>query len=173
MISDKHNDELAVDRFALAMKVKLALSRTKGRGGWDDPEKCSMQELAAMLICSVFKGDPVDVANFAMMLYQRGDIGRELEQASSKYATDIARNGLKWKPISTAPKNGVELLLTVKSRAGIPRGILVGHYMAGGHCVEDHPPIAEGWYFWNGCMFDKAAEPVAWMPVPDAYKDSY
>lgn len=71
-----------------------------------------------------------------------------------------------WLPIETAPKDGSEVILMVKSRAGIAKGFLVGHYMEGGHCIEDHPPIDSGWYFWNGRMFDKASEPTHWMPLP-------
>lgn len=72
-----------------------------------------------------------------------------------------------WRSMSTAPKDGREVLLKVKYRAGIPGQCLVGHYMPGGYCIEDHPSIREGWYFWNGCMFDQAAEPTHWMPIPD------
>jgi hypothetical protein len=74
-------------------------------------------------------------------------------------------------PMETAPKDGSEVVLQVKLRAGIPGKYLVGHYMPGGHCIEDHPPIESGWYFWNGHMFDRAAEPVGWMPIPgEEYK---
>lgn len=69
-------------------------------------------------------------------------------------------------PMETAPKDGREVVLKVKLRAGTPGKYLVGHYMGGGHCIEDHPPIDAGWYFWNGRMFDRAAEPVGWMPIP-------
>jgi|SRR6187399_1543215 len=72
----------------------------------------------------------------------------------------------QWRPMSTAPRDGTEVILVVEKRAGIPHQQLVGHWMPGGHCIEDHPPIAEGWYFWNGCMFDKASKPLAWMPSP-------
>lgn len=75
-------------------------------------------------------------------------------------------NQSPWQPIETAPKDGREVVLAVKHRAGIKHGVLVGHYMPGGHCIEDHPPIAAGWYFWDGSMFDKAAEPTHWMPLP-------
>lgn len=75
-------------------------------------------------------------------------------------------NQSTWQPIETAPKDGREVVLAVKYRAGIPKGVLVGHYMQGGHCIEDHPPIAAGWYFWNGREFDLAAEPTHWMPLP-------
>lgn len=72
----------------------------------------------------------------------------------------------EWQPIETAPKDGREVVLAVAFRAGISKGVLVGHYMGGGHCIEDHPPIDAGWYFWNGCMFDEAAKPTHWMPLP-------
>ena len=73
-----------------------------------------------------------------------------------------------WRPIETAAKDGgKEVLLRVKMRAGIPGGLLVGHWMDGGFTVgDDHPAIAGGWYFWNGRMFDKASEPTHWMPLP-------
>lgn len=72
----EHPDDLAVDRFAAAMKSKMAESRAKGRRGWDDPAQCSVESLAALLIDHLIKGDPVDIGNFAMMLHQRGaDLG--------------------------------------------------------------------------------------------------
>lgn len=63
-----HPDDEAVDRFAIAMKEKLARKRDAGRCGWED---CSMIRLADMLVDHLDKGDPVDVANFAMMLFHR------------------------------------------------------------------------------------------------------
>jgi hypothetical protein len=71
-----------------------------------------------------------------------------------------------WRPMDTAPRNGTEILLRVKLRAGMSGCMLVGHFMQGGHCIEDHPPIPQGWYFWDGSMFDRAAEPEAWLPLP-------
>lgn len=69
-------------------------------------------------------------------------------------------------PMDSAPLDGTEVVLRVKARAGCRGKYLVGHYMPGGHCIDDHPPIAPGWYFWNGCEFDYAAEPEGWMPLP-------
>jgi hypothetical protein len=69
--------------------------------------------------------------------------------------------------MDSAPKDGSEVLLQVELRAGLRGKFLVGHYMPGGHCIEDHPPIEEGWYFWNGGMFDKASRPVGWLPISD------
>jgi hypothetical protein len=77
----------------------------------------------------------------------------------------------KWQPMKTAPRDGTEVLLVVERRAGIPHRMLVGHWMPGGHCIEDHPEIDEGWYFWNGCMFDKASKPKYWMPLPELPDD--
>lgn len=66
-----HPDDIAVDRFAAAMKAKLAKKRGEGRGGWDDPNACPLDRLQAMLADHVEKGDPVDVGNFAMMIWNR------------------------------------------------------------------------------------------------------
>lgn len=73
--AEQHSDDAAVDRFAAALKAKLARSRAKGRSGWDNPEACSSEDLARMLIEHLGKGNAgtfEDVATFAMMLHQRG-----------------------------------------------------------------------------------------------------
>lgn len=61
-------DEWAVDRFAAQMKAKLAETRAKGRSGWEDKKQCTEEDLSYCLRNCVEKGDPVDVANFCMML---------------------------------------------------------------------------------------------------------
>lgn len=66
-----HPDDIAVESFATAMREKLAKKRSEGRGGWEDPQQCSADELALYLVNHVTKGDPVDVANLAMMLFHR------------------------------------------------------------------------------------------------------
>lgn len=66
MSTAPHTDDIAVDRFAAAMKAKLAKKRADGRGGW---EMCPIGELRRMLHEHLNKGDPVDVANFCMMLW--------------------------------------------------------------------------------------------------------
>ena len=68
-----HSDDAAVDAFAWAMRDKMEESREKGRSGWDSPFQCSPERLAEMLIDHISKGDPVDVGNFAMMLFNRPD----------------------------------------------------------------------------------------------------
>lgn len=70
---EQHPDDAAVDRFAAAMKSKLANQRAKGYGGWDDPKQCPAGRLQNMLVDHIPKGDPVDVGNFAMMLFCRAE----------------------------------------------------------------------------------------------------
>ena len=85
----QHPDDAAVDRFAAAMKAKLAKSRAKGRGGWDDPNVCSVEFLAQLLVEHLGKGNTgtfEDVANFAMMLHQRGADPKVLAEAAAPQA---------------------------------------------------------------------------------------
>jgi len=77
-----HFDDHAVNRFAVAMKGKLAAKRLQGRGGWQEPD-VENGYLSRLLREHVDKGDPVDVANLAMMIHQRGErIGPENEGAT-------------------------------------------------------------------------------------------
>lgn len=71
--STAHPDNLAIDNFAQAMKEKMAKQRAKGYSGWESRSECSAESLRSMLIDHIKKGDPVDVGNFAMMLFNRGD----------------------------------------------------------------------------------------------------
>lgn len=68
---DRHPDDVAIDVFAQAMKNKMAQKREQGYSGWDIVDECTDEFLAKMLVDHVVKGDPVDVANFAMMLFAR------------------------------------------------------------------------------------------------------
>lgn len=71
--AEQHPDDMAVERFARVMQIKLAQKRTQGGGGWEDRSQCSNAMLSQMLREHVEKGDPVDVANLAMMIHQRGE----------------------------------------------------------------------------------------------------
>lgn len=70
-VPNTHQDDFAVDLFAAAMKSKMAAGRARGRSGWNDPMLCSGDSLRRLLAESIAKGDPVDVGNFAMMLFNR------------------------------------------------------------------------------------------------------
>ena len=87
----EHPDATAVGRFAAVMKAKLAQKRAEGRGGWEDKQECTSETLSAMLIACVRKGDPIDVANLAMMLHQRGEQINALEVDLFAQEQDVAR----------------------------------------------------------------------------------
>lgn len=69
---NQHPDDEAVDRFAAAMHAKMAQARAKGKEGWDDPERCDLGRLQALLHGAYLVDEWVDVANYAMMLWARG-----------------------------------------------------------------------------------------------------
>lgn len=64
-------DRTGVERFAAAMSDKLHLKADEGRGGWNKPDECSVEDLCLMMAAHIKKGDMVDVANFAMMIWNR------------------------------------------------------------------------------------------------------
>ena len=85
-----HPDDIAVDRFAEAMKEKLAAARAKGRGGWDDKEDLECH-LSNLLRAHVEKGDPRDVANFCCFLWNRGE---SIQPAPARVTEDNARDAV-------------------------------------------------------------------------------
>lgn len=87
----RHTDDDAVDRFAHSMRLKLARKRGEGYGGWDDPESCTVRHLADLLVKHIEKGDPVDVANFAMMLAHREGGAQALAQAGQRIRLERVR----------------------------------------------------------------------------------
>lgn len=81
----QHYDDTAVDRFAQAMKAKLAAGRAKGRAGWSNPGDPTDAQLAASLVKHLTKGNAgtfEDVANFCMFLHQRGASPSVLQHAA-------------------------------------------------------------------------------------------
>lgn len=89
---EQHPDDIAVDKFAQTMKTKLAEARKKGKGGWDDRQSCSSKLLMSELWFHLFKGNEgtfEDIANFAMMLHQRGDSPEELAQMAEHLTKTI------------------------------------------------------------------------------------
>lgn len=90
-----HPDDEAVDRFAAAMKAKLAKKRSEGRGGWEDKNQCTAEFLNRLLNEHVGKGDPVDVGNLAMMLWNRGERTEARAQADHIAGADkmVVPNG--------------------------------------------------------------------------------
>ncbi|RMR09799.1 hypothetical protein [Pseudomonas syringae group genomosp. 3] len=83
---DQHPDNQAVDTFAAAMKTKLAAARAKGRHGWSE-SWVQDKQLAELMVGHIPKGNAgnfEDIANFAMMLHQRGADPTELTSAFNK-----------------------------------------------------------------------------------------
>lgn len=82
---DAEADAVGVDRFRTAMSNKLAKKRDEGRGGWNrepytvQPDRgdavwrggCSIAHLKRLMRAHLKKGDMVDIANFAMMIWNR------------------------------------------------------------------------------------------------------
>lgn len=89
-------DDHAVDLFSRAMKDKLRVKRQQGFGGWHDISRCSGERLAELLLAAVAKGDPVDVANFAMMLFCRHENHDALKTAYAKVGTEALSCTTQW-----------------------------------------------------------------------------
>ena len=70
LLEDKEADLAGVARFASAMKLKLAKKRRQGYAGWNDG-RCSLPRLRGLLVSHIKKRDPVDIANFCMMIWNR------------------------------------------------------------------------------------------------------
>ncbi|MDR6218610.1 hypothetical protein [Deinococcus soli (ex Cha et al. 2016)] len=70
---DARADEAMLGALVPAMRAKLAASRAKGRGGWEDPRWCSVTFLWDLLVGHTRKAnqDFVDVANIAGMIQWR------------------------------------------------------------------------------------------------------
>lgn len=80
----EHSDDFHFDLFAACCKEKLATARNKGRSGWDNPEVCSVEHLAELLVHHLTKGNAgtfEDIANLAMMLHQRSADPKVLARA--------------------------------------------------------------------------------------------
>lgn len=156
-----HPDDEAVDRFAVLMKAKLSAARAKGRRGWDDPDQCSTDYLRQLLHEHVAKGDPVDVANFCMMLAHYG--------ASTALSADAIRQGEGWQDIGCAPKDGTDILAW-SEEYGV-RQTRMGRYTPGspGFAAWERGdgPLNHGWV-WIEEKHNSAHswKPTHWMPLP-------
>lgn len=59
-------DNQAIEVFATAMREKMAYKSKQGAGGW---QQCSERFLQGLLDDHIAKGDLVDIANLAMMIW--------------------------------------------------------------------------------------------------------
>lgn len=72
-----HPDDKAVDQFVFAlgqaMKAKLEKKRGEGYSQWWDKNAFPWEKLIKQMLEHIKKGDPLDVANYCMFLYHRGE----------------------------------------------------------------------------------------------------
>lgn len=89
----REGDDVAVDRFAALMKSKLKWEREeRNRSGWQD---MSGAELSRLLFEHLPKGDPIDVANFCMMLSLNGQrIASPQRETGGREITEEALAGI-------------------------------------------------------------------------------
>ncbi|WP_418459874.1 hypothetical protein ACNT8L_05805 [Brucella intermedia] len=176
--SPDHADDLAVDRFAIAMKQKLAKKREEGRGGWENKDECSAEYLSYLLIQHIWKGDPVDIANLAMMLHQRGErvvIDSETsfiipDHADAGKVEGDARADLErfWRPISEADRT-----ITYENTFNLGDGKSMtirnsDHFWvrdADGRAYEATWSNHKGGYWWD-LEGESRVDPVEYMPHP-------
>ncbi|WP_226623119.1 hypothetical protein [Brucella anthropi] len=169
--SPDHADDLAVDRFAVAMKEKLAKKRAEGRGGWENKDECSAEYLSYLLIQHIWKGDPLDIGNIAMMLQQRGDrVIVDSEAAciiphSPAYAGKLVEGDGGWQSMDTAPEDGT-VILVYRDDAGV----FTAHYVEEDAHLSSPMNPPEGDFYWFSTGGDDLSNdmPTHWRPLPSA-----
>ncbi|MGX5660034.1 hypothetical protein ACWKWV_09970 [Castellaniella ginsengisoli] len=132
-----HTDDDAVDRFAAAMKDKLAQARAKGRHGW---QECDPSDLSQMLRAHVEKGDPRDVANFCCFLWS---LGKPIS------AAPVAQEPVAYLDLGAGGYMDVGTDLTDEQLAALPKGrhmlAIIGTYGVDGYVAAPvaQEPVAE------------------------------
>lgn len=61
-----HADDIAIDRFATAMKARMAVERGLGRTGWQRSQAVFLYD---RMLTNAEEGEPIDTANYAMMIW--------------------------------------------------------------------------------------------------------
>ena len=128
-----------------------------------------LDEFEQWLRTECFQAPPAHAYDLALSAWKAALKSAARQRQADQLAA--AQEALRWRSMDSAPKDGSDVLIQTAMRTGSSSGIstylcLVGHYMPGGHCIEDHPPIEQGWYSWTGSQFQKPHKPIAWMPLP-------
>lgn len=71
LIVEAGRDSEGLDIFVAAMSLRLREKRAEGRGGWWNESQCSTMHLRDLFMKAVERGNMVDIANYAMMIYCR------------------------------------------------------------------------------------------------------
>lgn len=82
--ADPMIDKYLADALDVSVRAKLDVSRAKGRGGWWDQSRCDVELLRQMLREHVEKGDMIDVAVLAGMIYVRGIVDETKGQGNAQ-----------------------------------------------------------------------------------------
>lgn len=174
---DKHPDDTAVRVFGGHMKAKLRECRGRGKGGWEDPSQCPTEYLAQLLVDELAKGaDPIDVANYCMMLYQRGvrnltdldcttiiELRRELAEVEDQRdgalvaakslgeALRVAREEVRWARFARTHLSGIcDALFNSTSDIDMPHTISQLRLLA--QMCEDHGNGADAALAYNAAQ---------------------
>lgn len=113
-------EEVLVEAFAPRMTAKLAAAREKGRGGWHDPNDCTVEHLWDCLSEHVRKDnlDMVDVANIAAMIDWRlhnvpGDRERLAAYVAPQYGVMPSRLQVPWVKVIVTHQGGRERVVEI------------------------------------------------------------
>lgn len=136
-VPEAHPDDIAVDRFADALKQEMAEQRAKGRGGWDDPAQCHTQDLAASMVRQIDNGELIKASAYAMMLFNRNAWPADLVGAMSLHFMDTKRK--------TAPEAKAEHLHKVKTDCDdCGASGVIGNWSADHEYTEDICALCNG-----------------------------
>ncbi|MCD4509757.1 hypothetical protein LQT97_00770 [Brucella pseudogrignonensis] len=121
-VLEQHTDDIAVDRFANAMKIKLKIKRAQGRGGWEDKKAVTREYLSYLLLQNCLKGSTLNVANLAMMLHQRGE-----EIIIDEETAIMVSAGISSQPVATAlPQDVINLVIAARDAFDAISGCGIG-----------------------------------------------
>lgn len=137
-----HLDDAAIDRFAVAMKAKMATARAKGRSSW---QTYAPVYLSSLLREHVEKGDPVDVANFCMMLHENSAAVRSLDILAAQ-------------PAQAAPLRVVSGAMTDEQLDNV-------FLEWNSHCFGD--PLESHRRFARAILAAQPVQAVAWQSIPN------
>lgn len=91
-LTEEQIDNTSIDRFAEAMKRKMAVKRDEGRGGWHDKKQCTSTRLIGLFVDHLTKtneGNLVDIANLCMMIHERGIHTKRIELEVKKRTVSL------------------------------------------------------------------------------------
>lgn len=126
----EHPDDHAIDEFAKAMRARMAEKRLAGRQGW---EECDPDDLGLRLLRAIADGDPIDIANYAMMLHALGAgadcmlekyVGKVLGERRSDVAAITSRQLDSWADVYEHARLAVAAWESEEGRIGEALGRL-------------------------------------------------